>query len=100
MKAILTTKLLVGALLTFLLLAITTTSGCSKKVAVDTVKLEYSFQTADQNTQATVTEAIDAIDKANYSEAVEKLKRVSADRKLTPEQKTAVSGVLAQLEKR
>jgi hypothetical protein len=93
-------KFLTYGLMACLLLALSATTGCSKKVAVDTVKLEYSFQTAEQSIQTTVNEAMEAIDKADYSGAVEKLKIVSADPKLTAEQKTAVNGVLAQLEKR
>jgi hypothetical protein len=100
MKAILRMKSLTCGLMACLLLAFSATTGCSKKVAVDTVKLEYSFQAADQSIQTTVNEAVEAIDKADYTGAVEKLKKVSVDPKLTAEQKTAVDGVLAQLEKR
>jgi len=82
-----------------LLLTLAGASGCSKKIAVDTVKLEYSFQAADPATQTTVTEAVEAIDKADYNGALEKLKKVSADPKLTADQKTAVGGVIAQIEK-
>lgn len=92
-------KYLACGLTALLLLAFSFTVGCSKKIEVDTVKMEYSFQTADEKTQATVNEAMEAIDKAEYSTAVEKLKTVSADPKLTAEQKTAVTDVLQQLEK-
>jgi hypothetical protein len=84
---------------TAMVLTVASTTGCSKKVTVDTVKLEYSFQSADAATQGTVTEAIEAIDKAEYPSAVEKLKKVAADPKLTAEQKTTVNDVLQQLEK-
>lgn len=73
-------------------------TGCSKKIAVDTVKLEYSFQSADPTNLTEVTQAIEAIEKAEYSSALAKLQKVSADPKLTAEQKTAVADVVKQLE--
>jgi len=82
-----------------LLLAAAASTGCSKKITVDTVKLDYAFQSADQPIQTSVNEAIDGIEKADYNGALEKLKKVSAEPKLTAEQKTAVNGVIAQLEK-
>ncbi len=88
-----------SSLILVLLLAIAGSAGCAKKISVDTVKLEYSFQAADQAVQTTVTEAIEAIDKADYSAALAKLKKASAEPKLTPEQKAALTGVIAQLEK-
>lgn len=81
-----------------LLLALSAASGCSKKIEVDTVNLEYSFQTADETNLNAVTEAIEAIEKAEYTTALEKLKTVSADTNLTAEQKTAVNDVIAKLE--
>jgi hypothetical protein len=99
MKSNVFVKALVSGLTAVLLLGITAGTGCSKKVTVDTVKLEYSFQEADESTQATVNEAIDAIEKGEAKSALEKLKTVSADPKLTAEQKTTVAGVIAELEK-
>lgn len=81
-----------------LLLAISTAVGCSKKIEVDTVNLEYSFQTAEDETLNKVTQAIEAIEKAEYAAALEQLKQVSADTNLTEEQKTAVTEVMAKLE--
>lgn len=81
-----------------LLLAISAATGCGKKIEVDTVNLEYSFQTADETNMNTVTEAIEAIEKAEYNTALEKLKTVSADTNLTAEQKTAVNDVIAKLQ--
>ncbi len=96
----LTFKSLLACLTALVFLLVAGSTGCSKKIAVDTVQLEYSFQTADSTTQSTVTEAITAIEKADYSGAAEKLKKVAADPKLTAEQKTAVNGVLQQIEKK
>jgi hypothetical protein len=92
-------KYVLSSFVLVLLLAVTATTGCSKKIAVDTSKLDYSFQTADQTNQTAVTEAIEAIDKAEYSTATEKLKKVAADPSLNADQKSAVNGVLQQLEK-
>ena len=66
--------------------------------SVDTVNLEYSFQTAEDETLNKVTQAIEAIEKAEYAAALEQLKQVSADTNLTEEQKTAVTEVMAKLE--
>jgi outer membrane protein assembly factor BamD (BamD/ComL family) len=93
-------KLFSSLLAVALILSFSLSTGCSRRIEVDTVKLEYSFQTADDATQVTVNEAMDAIESANYSAAAEKLRAVAADPKLTPEQKEAVTGVLQQLEKR
>jgi outer membrane protein assembly factor BamD (BamD/ComL family) len=93
-------KLFSSLLAVSLILAFSLSTGCSKKIEVDTVNLEYSFQTADDATQTTVNDALTAIDNANYDVAAEKLKAVAADPKLTPEQKTAVTDVVQQLEKR
>src|SRR3954469_11897568 len=100
MKLSATMKKLWFGLTAGLLVSIAALTGCSKKVPVDTVKLEYSFQTADAATQTSVTEAVEAIDKADYAAALEKLKKAQADPKLTAEQKTALAGVIDQLEKR
>jgi hypothetical protein len=90
---------LFAGLTIILLLAFSLASGCSKKIAVTTDKLDYSFQTADSTNQATVNQAIESIEKADYAGAAEKLKKVSSDPKLTAEQKAAVNDVLQQLEK-
>jgi hypothetical protein len=101
MKSMLRLRLVLCSVATILLLTLcATTTGCSKKVKVDTVNLEYSFQTAEQSAQDTVNGALDDIAKANYSAALEKLKKVSEDPKLTAEQKTALTAVIAQLESR
>lgn len=83
----------------FALSLVFTQTGCSKKVKVDTVKLEYSFQSADTTNQAAVNEAIEAIEKSDASTALSKLQKVATDPKLTAEQKTAVNDVVQQLQK-
>src|SRR5579862_4977147 len=74
-------------------------AGCSKKVAVDTVKLQY-IEAADKNTQAALNDAVEAADKGNSSVALEKLKTAVADPKLTAEQKSTINDVIQQLEKK
>jgi len=74
-------------------------TGCSHKAAVDTVKLEYSFQSADSTNQAEVTQAIEAIEKADLTTALTKLQKVATDPKLTAEQKASVNDVVQQLQK-
>jgi hypothetical protein len=93
-------KTLWFGLMVLLLVSVSAITGCGKKLTINTVNLEYSFQSASESTQATITEAVEAIEKADYSAALEKLKKVEADPKLTAEQKTAVGGVIGQLEKR
>jgi hypothetical protein len=73
-------------------------AGCSKKVSIDTSKLDYSFQTAEPAAQTTANEAIEAVEKADYTTAAAKLKSLSANPKLTADQKSAITNVLAQLE--
>src|SRR5437763_5298835 len=99
MKLSLIMKSLASRLALALLLALSMSTGCRKKASIDTVKLQY-VQAADSNTQSSINEAVESIDKADYAGAQEKLKKAAADPKLTPEQKTADNDVLLQLEKR
>ena len=92
-------KSILCAVTLVLLLAVSASTGCTKKIPVDTTKLDYSFQTADQPLQTSVSEAIEAIEKKNYSDALEKLKKVAADPKLNAEQKSNVTQVIETLEK-
>ena len=62
MKLSATMKKLWFGLTAGLLVSIAALTGCSKKVSVDTVKLEYSFQTADAATQTSVNEAVESIE--------------------------------------
>jgi hypothetical protein len=84
--------------LLLLLLPLSLFPGCGKKSTVDTTKLDYSFQTADQTNQAAVNQAIESIDKGDSATALDKLKKVASDPKLSPEQKTSVANVIQQLE--
>ncbi len=74
-------------------------AGCSKKIPVDTVKLQY-IEAADKNTQSAINDAVEAADKANYTVALEKLKTAAADPKLTADQKSTINDVIQQLEKK
>ena len=99
MKFTATLKSLLCAVAVTTLLA-ASMAGCSHKPAVDTVKLEYSFQSGNSTNQAEVTQAIEAIEKADYNTALTKLQKVAADPKLSDEQKTSVNEVVQQLQKR
>ncbi len=74
-------------------------AACSKKNEVDTAKLQKSFQTADSATQSTVNKAIVAIQSADYTEALNELKKVAGQAKLTPEQQQTVKDTIDQVTK-
>lgn len=92
-------KTFLSSLAVVLLLALAGASGCSHKPKVDTTTLEYSVQAADSDTQAAVTQAIEAIDKGNVADAKAKLEKAAANPKLTADQKKAITDVVAQLNK-
>ena len=73
--------------------------GCTKKLQVDTVKLQY-LEPSDKNTQTAISDAVEAVDKGNATVAMDKLKTAAADPKLTAEQKTTINEVIQQLEKK
>jgi hypothetical protein len=74
-------------------------SGCSKKLQVDTVKLQY-IEASDKSTQTAINEAVEAVDKGDAAAALAKLKTAAADPKLTADQKSTVNDVIQQLEKK
>ena len=88
--------------LSFTVAALLTASviiGCGKSNNVSTGKLESSFSAAEPASKSKVDAAVDAIKAGNYSDAMAKLQAVSAQAKLTPEQKQAVQDVIAQVQK-
>jgi len=75
-------------------------AGCSKSGgSVDAAPVEKSFATAEAPVKSTADKAVAAIKGADYTTAVAELQKLAADAKLTPEQKKAVSDVLAQVQK-
>jgi len=73
--------------------------GCSKKSSVDTAPLEQSFKSAEGATKTSADSAVASIKNADYSSAMAELQKLAKDAKLTPDQKQAVTDVLAQIQK-
>ncbi len=75
--------------------------GCSNKQSssVDTAPLEKNFKSADAATQSTADKAVAAIKAGDYSGALNELKTLASNAKLTPEQQQAVKDVMAQVQK-
>ncbi len=80
-------------------IAVFAISGCSKKSSVDTAPLENNFKTAEPAVQSSANKAVSAIQSADYAGALTELKSLAANAKLTPEQKQAISDVMAQVQK-
>jgi len=76
-------------------------AGCSKSSSakVDTAPVEKSFATADPTTKTSADKAVSAIKGGDYTSAVNELKTLASNAKLTPEQQQAVKDVMAQVQK-
>lgn len=75
-------------------------AGCSKSGgSVDPSPLEKSFAAAEPALKSAADTAVTAIKKADYSAAMAELQKLTANVKLTDEQKKAISDVLAQIQK-
>jgi len=84
--------------LTVAAVALLVLAGCSKS-GVDTAPLEKSFNSAEAAVKSSADKAVAAIKSADYSGALNELKTLASNAKLTPEQQQAVKDVLAQVEK-
>ena len=73
--------------------------GCAKKSEVDTSKLEKSFASAEPADKGQATKVVDAVKAGDYNAALASLKSLAQQAKLTPEQKTAIEDVTAQVQK-
>jgi hypothetical protein len=74
-------------------------TACSKKeAAVDTSKVESSFQSAPAADRTDVDKAIAAIKSNDYATALTSLKQAAANVKLTPAQQEAVKDLVAQVQ--
>jgi hypothetical protein len=73
--------------------------GCAKKTEVDTAKLEKSFATAEPADKGEATKVVDAVKAGDYNAALASLKTLAQQAKLTPEQKSAIEDVTAQVQK-
>src|SRR5437773_1825647 len=73
--------------------------GCAKKSEVDTSKMEKSFATAEPADKSQATKVVDAVKAGDYNAALASLKTLAQQAKLTPEQKSAIEDVTAQVQK-
>ena len=74
--------------------------GCSKNSStVDTAPVEKSFASAEPATKTTADKAVSAIKAGDYTSALNELKTLAGNAKLTPEQQQAIKDVMAQVQK-
>jgi uncharacterized lipoprotein YajG len=75
--------------------------GCNKndRSTVDTSKLEQSFSTAEPDQKASADKVVASIKQKDYSGAMAELKQLTANAKLTPEQKQSITDTLKQLQR-
>jgi hypothetical protein len=65
---------------------------------VDTTKLEKSFDTAEPQQKSSVDKVVSSIRSKDYSGAMGELKQLTANAKLTPEQRQTIEDTLKQLQ--
>ena len=74
--------------------------GCNKKErTVDTTRLEQSFSSADPDQKSSADKVVASIKQKDYSGAMAELKQLTANAKLTPEQKQSITDTLKQLQR-
>ena len=83
-------------------------SGCGKQdatttpggevAAIDTTSVEKQFQTAEPGVRADFDQAVTAVKSGNYSEALDKLKSLASNAKLTPQQQQAIKDLMAKVQ--
>ncbi|MBM3833668.1 MAG: hypothetical protein FJ403_10430 [Verrucomicrobia bacterium] len=73
-------------------------AGCAKQAKVDTSKLKTSFQSAGAPAKAEADKAASAIDSGNFAAAAAALKIVAKAGNLSEEQKSAISGVVVEMQ--
>src|SRR4051812_8142979 len=73
-------------------------AGCNKSNSgVDTTRLEKSFDTAEPQQKSSVDKVVSSIRSKDYSGAMGELKQLTANAKLTPEQRQSIEDTLKQL---
>jgi len=72
--------------------------GCKKGEGVDTSALEKSFASAEATVKSGADRAVSAIKSADYAGALNELKTLAQNGKLTPEQEQAVKDVMAKVQ--
>ncbi|MBM3880435.1 MAG: hypothetical protein FJ387_12085 [Verrucomicrobia bacterium] len=75
-------------------------TACSKKSqdAVDTTKVERSFQTAPEAEQGQAEKIVAAVKSRDYAGALASLQTLAGQAALTPDQKSSVQDLIAQVQ--
>jgi hypothetical protein len=74
-------------------------AACNKSNdGVDTTKLENSFSSSDPQQKSSVDKVVSSVRAKDYSGAMNELKQLTSNAKLTPEQKQAIEDTLKQLQ--
>lgn len=73
-------------------------AGCNQDGTVDTSKVESSFANADASSKGEVDKIVASLKSADYAAAVEPLKKLAANVKLTPEQQQSLKDLLADVQ--
>ncbi|MDA1274316.1 MAG: hypothetical protein O2960_09730 [Verrucomicrobia bacterium] len=74
-------------------------TGCGKTSHTDTTKLSSSFQGAPADRKSSIDAAAKAIQSGDFAAAADSLKKAVKGAQLSPEQKTAVSEMVAEMQK-
>jgi len=72
--------------------------GCKNSQKVDTAPVEKSFASAEPTIKTTADKAVSAIRAGDYTSALNELKTLASNAKLTPEQQQTIKDVMAQVE--
>jgi len=73
--------------------------GCGKNSQVDTSKLVSSFKSSAPAVQSDVDKVVSDVKAGNYNGAMNDLKNLSRQAKLTPEQQQAIQDTMAAIQK-
>ena len=90
-------------LLTTIVAATLVLTGCSKSdqqtQLIDTASVEKSFASAEPTLKASAQKVVSEIKAGNYQAALQELKTLGANAKLTEEQKNAITKIIADVQK-
>jgi hypothetical protein len=78
--------------------AVMTFTGCSKPDAIDTRPVTQAFASAESAIKTDLDAAVTAVKAGDYAGAAAKLQSLAANVKVTPEQKQALQGLVAQVQ--
>ena len=74
-------------------------TGCARKNAVNTSKLEKSFQSADQKNKEYCDQAVSAAKSNDYTGTLTALHKLAGRAKLSSEQQLAIKDAIVQVQK-